>query len=141
MARTKEGASREELEPPEAAHAVSPSRRTGAEGDGELGGGDSHGVRRLPHPPVEGKQIELKLEGAEPHLDGKSKGEKNHGAGIRPQECERHNIERRRGLTGSRQERWHLSDGQRWEAQERDSRVVVILSPEVDEAARVMVVD
>ena len=83
-----------------------------------------------------------KLEGAEPHLDGKSKGEKkNHVAGIRPQERERHNVERRRGLTGSRQERWHLSDGQRWEAQERDPRVVVILSPEVDEAACVIVVD
>ena len=105
MARTEEGGSWKELEPPEAAHAVSPSRRTGAEGDGELGGGDSHGVRRLPHPPVEGKQIELKLEGAEPHLDGKSKGEKkNRGAGTQPQERERHNIERGRDLTGSRQE-------------------------------------
>ena len=55
MARTEEGGSRKELEPPDAAHAVSPSRRTGAEGDGELGSGDSHGVRCLPHPPVEGK--------------------------------------------------------------------------------------
>jgi len=55
MARTEEGGSQKELKPPDAAHAVSPSRRTGAEGDGELGSGDSHGVRCLPHPPVEGK--------------------------------------------------------------------------------------
>ena len=55
MARTEEGASQKELEPPDAAHVVSPSRRTGAEGDGELGSGDSHGVRCLPHPLGEGK--------------------------------------------------------------------------------------
>ena len=74
--------------------------------------------------------------------DGKLKRQKkNCGAGTQPQERERHNIERGRGLTGSRQERWHLSDGQRWEAQERDPRIVVILSPEVDEAARIMEVD
>ena len=66
---------------------------------------------------------------------------KNCGAGTQPQERERHNIERGRGLTGSRQERWHLSDGQQCAAQERDPRVVVILSPEVDEVARVIVAD
>ena len=29
----------------------------GDEGDGELGGGDSHGVRRLPHPPVGARHL------------------------------------------------------------------------------------